>query len=445
MKRSIATSAVIHILVLIGAMLTLSAPAPLETPESTAMDVDIVPAEQLQQGEKSAPVTDHAAHKQTTKQTQVANAQNVGDNNVDLKNPAVPTQRPQDENATAAPKKSAVPVPQNDPRPNDVKTIEQQDTEAAPKEVAAIPQQKPDVTPTPTPTPPTPQKTEPTPQKSEVTPTPTPTPPTPTAQKADPKPVTENPTEQAAQPPADKVPVPDVKPQPQQPPKVVEAKPDPKPEQKPTTKPQQVADAKPPVKPTDKTTTQSTSKTTSSDNGQGDSDKSRKTAKGSNNDGDFNEGEIAAMLNKTSSAGGAKRSSQSASAGAQTQVASLGGSRSLGGGKLSQSQKDGLRDLIAKNWNVLPGLEGASDVKIKVRIRLDKSGQIIGEPEAVAIGGPAPTQEALRGAAERAVRRSQADFQKEVDAGKLLPPDKYGGADGWNELVLNFDASDLGL
>jgi len=149
MKRSIATSAVIHILVLIGAMLTLSAPAPLETPESTAMDVDIVPAEQLQQGEKNAPVTDHAAHKQTTKQTQVANAQNVGENDVDLKNPAVPTQRPQDENATATPKKSAVPVPQNDPRPNDVKTIEQQDTEAAPKEVAAVPQQKPDVTPTP--------------------------------------------------------------------------------------------------------------------------------------------------------------------------------------------------------------------------------------------------------------------------------------------------------
>ncbi len=56
-------------------------------------------------------------------------------------------------------------------------------------------------------------------------------------------------------------------------------------------------------------------------------------------------------------------------------------------------------------------------MKIKVHIRLDKSGQIIGEPEAVASGGPAPTQEALRGAAERAVLRSQADFQKEVDAG----------------------------
>ncbi|TXH80997.1 MAG: hypothetical protein E6Q77_09200, partial [Rhizobium sp.] len=113
MKRSLATSAVFHILVLIGAMVTLSAPAPLETPESTAMDVDIVQADQLQQGEKKAPVTDHVSRKQTTKQDQVANAQNVGENKVDIKNPVVPTQRPESETAALAPKKVDVPVPQN--------------------------------------------------------------------------------------------------------------------------------------------------------------------------------------------------------------------------------------------------------------------------------------------------------------------------------------------
>jgi hypothetical protein len=416
MKRSLATSAVIHILVLIGAMVTLSAPAPLETPESTAMDVDIVTADQLQQGEKKAPVTDHVSRKQTTKQDQVADAQNVGENKVDIKNPVVPTQRPESETAALAPKKVDAPVPQDDPRPNDVKTIEQKETEAAPKEVAAIPQQKPDVTPTPKPDP-----TPPTP-KADATPTPPPT---------------QQPTEQAEIPVPNNVPVPDVKPQPT-PPKAVEQKPEVKPTPKPDTK---VADAK----PTDKTTTQSTSKTTSADDGKKDADKKRESAKGAKSDSDFNADEISAMLNNTSSKGGAKRSSQQASAGADTQVASRGGMKSLGGGKLSQSQKDGLRDLIAKNWNVVPGMEGASDVRIKVHVRLDKSGQIVGAPEVAVSGGPATTQEALRGAAERAVLKSRTDLQKEVNAGGLLPPDKYDGADGWNELVLNFDPRDLGL
>ncbi|ACM27579.1 hypothetical protein MOV66_10050 [Agrobacterium sp. SHOUNA12C] len=410
MKRSLVTSAVFHILVLVGAMLTLTAPAPLETPESTAMDVDIVTADQLQQGEKKAPVTDHVSRKQTTKQDQVANAQNVGENNVDIKNPVVPTQRPESDTAALAPKKVDAPVPQNDPRPNDVKTIEQKDTEAAPKEVAAVPQQKPDVTPTPTP------KTDPTPPtpKADVTPTPPPT---------------EQPTQQAEIPVPNNVPVPDVKPQPT-PPKTAEQKPEVKPAPKPDVK---VADAK----PTDKTTTQSTSKTTSADDGKKDADKKRESAKGSNKGLDDGlADEIANVLSNTSSKGGAKRSSQQASAGADTQVSTRGGMKSLGGGKLSQSQQDGLRDLIAKYWNLMPGLEGAGDVRIKVHFRLDKSGQIVGEPEATTSGGPASTQSAMQSAAVRAVMRAQSDYLK------VLPVDKY---DDWQEVVVNFSAADLGM
>ncbi len=408
MKRSLATSAVIHILVLIGAMVTLSAPAPLETPESTAMDVDIVQADQLQQGEKKAPVTDHVSRKQTTKQDQVANAQNNGENKVDIKNPVVPTQRPESDTAALAPKKVDTPVPQDDPRPNDVKTIEQKETEAAPKEVAAIPQQKPDVTPTPKPDP-----TPPTP-KADATPTPPPT---------------QQPTEQAEIPVPNNVPVPDIKPQPT-PPKAAE----PKPEVKPTPKPDvKVADAK----PTDKTTTQSTSKTTSADDGKKDADKKRQTPKASNKGLDDGlADEIADVLNNTSSKGGAARSSKPASAGADTQVASRGGMKSLGAGKLSQSQQDGLRDLIAKYWNLMPGMEGAGDVRIKVHFRLDKSGQIVGEPEATTSGGPASTQAAMQGAAVRAVLRAQSDYLK------ILPADKY---DDWQEVVVNFSAADMGM
>lgn len=408
MKRSLATSAVFHVLVLIGAMLTLSAPAPLETPESTAMDVDIVQADQLQQGEKKAPVTDHVSRKPTTKQDQVANAQNVGENKVDIKNPVVPTQRPESDTAALAPKKVDVPVPQNDPRPNDVKTVEQQDTEAAPKEVAAIPQQKPDVTPAPTPA-----KTDPTP-KAETTPTPPPT---------------EQPTQQAETPAPDNIPVPNIKPQPT-PQKTAEPKPEVKPAPKPDVK---VADAK----PTDKTTTQSTSKNTSADDGKKDADKKRETAKASNKGLDDGlADEIADVLNNTSSKGGAARSSKPASAGADTQVASRGGMKSLGAGKLSQSQQDGLRDLIQKYWNLPPGLEGAGDVRIKVHFKLDKSGQIVGQPEATTNGGPASTQGAMQSAAVRAVLRAQSEFMT------ILPADKY---DDWQEVVVNFSAADLGM
>lgn len=407
MKRSLATSAVFHILVLIGAMVTLSAPAPLETPESTAMDVDIVQADQLQQGEKKAPVTDHVSRKQTTKQDQVANAQNAGENKVDIKNPVVPTQRPESDTAALAPKKVDVPVPQNDPRPNDVKTVEQKDTEAAPKEVAAVPQQKPEVTPTPTP------KTDPTPvtPKADATPTPPPT------------------EQQAEIPVPNNIPVPDVKPQPT-PQKTVEQKPDVKPAPKPDVK---VADAK----PTDKTTTQSTSKNTSADDGKKDSDKKRETAKASNKGLDDGlADQIANELNNTSSKGGAKRSSQQASAGADTQVTSRGGMKSLGAGKLSQSQQDGLRDLIQKYWNLTPGLEGAGDVRVKVHFRLDKSGQIVGEPEAITSGGPSTTQAAMQGAAVRAVLRAQSEYTK------ILPADKY---EDWQEVVVNFSAADMGM
>ncbi|MBN8949415.1 MULTISPECIES: hypothetical protein [unclassified Rhizobium] len=406
MKRSLATSAVFHILVLIGAMVTLSAPAPLETPESTAMDVDIVTADQLQQGEKKAPVTDHVSRKQTTKQDQVADAQNVGENKVDIKNPVIPTQRPESDTAVLAPKKVDAPVPQDDPRPNDVKTIEQKDTEAAPKEVAAIPQQKPDVTPTPKPdvTPPTP--------KADATPTPPPT---------------QQPTQQAEIQVPNNVPVPDVKPTP---PKAAEQKPEVKPTPKPDVK---VADAK----PTDKTTTQSTSKTTSADDGKKDADKKRQSPKGSNKGLDDGlADQIANELNNTSSKGGAKRSTQQASAGADTQVNNRGGMKSLGGGKLSQSQQDGLRDLIAKYWNLVPGLEGADSVRIKVQFRLDKSGQIVGEPQATTSGGPASTQAAMQSAAIRAVQRAQSDYLK------ILPADKY---DDWQEVVVNFSAADLGM
>jgi hypothetical protein len=428
MRGSVATSVVFHCLVLVCALVTIGAPRTLDTPESEAMPVDLVSADQLQQGEKTATAKDHASKKQTTKQTQVANAQNTGENDIDLKNPATPKARPTDDNEASGQKKVETPAPKIDQQTNDVKTIEKQETEAAPKEVAAIPQQKPEVTPpTPTPTPPTP-KAEPTP------PTPTPTPPTPQKSDTPPPPPTQQPAEITV---PDNVPLPEMKPQAQPPQKAADktpdVKPDPKPEVKPDPKP---APVKPDTKPTDKTVTQSTNK--SPDDGKKSDDKKRETAKAASaQDSDFNADEINALLNKQASAGGAARSKQQASAGANTQVASLGGKKSSGGGKLSPGELDGLRSLIQGNWNVVGGLEGASEVQVKVVMQLDKSGRIMGNPQISASGGPEGTRDAIQSSALRAVMRSQP-FDK-------LPAEKYDGDTGWNQVVLNFDASDLGL
>jgi hypothetical protein len=414
MRGSVVTSAILHTLVLICALLTIGAPQALETPESEAMPVDLVSADQLQQGEKTAPVKDHASKKQTTKQTEVANAQNNGNNSIDLKNPATPTARPTDDNAASGQKKVETPVQKNDPQPNEVKTIEQQDTEAAPKEVAAIPLPKPEVTPpTPTPTPP---------PKPDPAPTP---PPTPQADSQPTPPPQPQPAELTV--PAN-IPVPVVKPE-LQPQKTADKTPDVKPEVKPES-------VKPDTKVTDKTVTQSTNK--SPDDGKKKDDKKRETAKGSNaQNSDFDVNKISTMLNKASSAGGAQVAKAETSAGADTSVTSLGGKKSAGGGKLSASELDGLKSLIQGNWNVVAGLEGASEVRVRVVMLLDKSGTVVGDPEITATGGPAGTQNAIKSSALRAVMRS-APFNN-------LPVEKYDGAQGWNKLDITFDASDLGL
>jgi hypothetical protein len=414
MRGSVVTSAILHTLVLICALLTIGAPQALETPESEAMPVDLVSADQLQQGEKTAPVKDHASKKQTTKQTEVANAQNNGNNSIDLKNPATPTARPTDDNAASGQKKVETPVQKNDPQPNEVKTIEQQDTEAAPKEVAAIPLPKPEITPpTPTPTPP---------PKPDPAPTPPPMP------QADSQPTPPPQPQPAELTVPTNIPVPVVKPE-LQPQKTADKTPDVKPEVKPDP-------VKPDTKVTDKTVTQSTNK--SPDDGKKKDDKKRETAKGSNaQNSDFDVNQISALLNKAPAAGGGKRSTQVASAGADAQNPALGGKKSAGGGKLSASELDGLKSLIQGNFSVFAGQEGASEVRVRVVVQLDKSGTIVGDPDVTATGGPAATQQVITDSARRAVLRS-APF-------KDLPAEKYDGAQGWNKLDITFDASDLGL
>ncbi|RWX15602.1 hypothetical protein EHI42_14655 [Rhizobium hidalgonense] len=379
MKTSVVTSAVLHCLVLTWAMVSLSAPESFKVEDFEAMPVDLVPVEsitQMQQGDKKAPKKETSAPVPTTRPPIAQPAENAGDNNVDLNTPPVPNAKPSNSEAAAA-NSSEKPMPKTDPKPNDVKDIVKEETEVEqPKEVASIPPPKP----------------------VEVTP---------------PKPEEKPPEEQA---------------KPEEPPKPdAEALPDnvPTPVAKPQVKPPEPQ--KPAEKPPEKTPDQPKTAETPTDKKK--ADKKQETAKSASSmKSDFNADEISILLNKTDpSAGGAKRS---------TQEASLGAKKSNGGSKLSQSEEDAVRGLIEGNWLVTPGMEGLSGMVIKVHMKLDKDGNIIGQPEVESSGGSGSdaTRRALESGAYRAVMKS-APFS-------MLPKDKY---EAWNEFDLNFDPSSMGI
>lgn len=393
MKASIVTSAVLHSMVLVWALITIGTPESFKVEDFEAMPVDLVPVEsitQMAQGDKKAPPSEKPAPKPTTRPQTIPDAQNMGDNNADIKTPPVPNAKPNNNDSAAAPS-SEKPTPTPDPVPNEVKTIAKEETEVEqPKEVASIPPPKP-VEVTPTPTPPKPEE----------------------------KPVTETKPVEPPKPDAEALPdnvptpisKPDVKP------------PEPKAVEKPPEKP--IDQAKPLDKPADKPADQAkTDKSTDKKK----ADQKQETAKSAaSQKSDFNADEISALLNKTDpSSGGAKRS---------TETASLGANKGNGASKLSLSEMDALKSAIAGNWNVIPGMEGMGEVRIKVHIKLDQSGNLIGQPEVEATGGSSDsTRRALAGGALRAIMKS-APFSS-------LPKDKY---DAWSEVVVNFDPSDLGI
>ena len=376
MKASIVTSAALHCALLAWALISIGSPEQFKVEDFEAMPVDLVPVEemtQMQQGDKTAKPSEKPAPKPTAKPTNVENAENMGENKVDLKTPPVPNAKPSNNESAAAPKAVEKPLPQNDPVPNEVKEIMKEETDVEPKQVASI-------------TPPKPEITPPTPPKPEETPQEQPEPPKPDAEAL-----------------PDKVPTPVVKPQ---------AKP-----------PEQKSAEKPPEK---KTEDQAKADEKPRDKKKADK-KQEKAKSASSKQSDFNADDIAALLNKQDPSNGGAKSS--------TEVASLGAKKATGGSKLSMSEMDALRSAIAGNWSVIPGMEGASDVRIKVHMKLDPDGNIIGSPEVEAVGGTnEATRMALASGAKRAVMKS-SPFTS-------LPKDKY---DAWGEVIVNFDPSDLAL
>ncbi|WP_117191790.1 hypothetical protein [Rhizobium terrae] len=407
MKTSLGTSLVLHTVVLGFALVSLSAPASFEVADVEALPVDIVPVEsitQVQQGDKKAPPSQKPAPKETKNQKIVENAQNAGENDVDLKTPPTPATKPLQTEATAAPKPTERPTPTPTPEQNQVKDIVKEETAPKPTEVAALPQPKPEITP-------------PLPKPEATPPKPEPTPPKPEAAKPTPAPVQAENTSETGELPQS-VPTPASRPQP--------PKPEPPKEQaKPVEKP---AETKPDTaKPTEtaKTDSKATNSVKPSDKKEG---KQQETAKSSSSmASDFNADQIAALLNKQDASGGAKRS---------TQVAARGDTKTIGVG-LSSSEIDNVKGQIQGNWQLVGGLTGVAEVRVKIRVQLDQSGNIVGEPEVTATGGPEGTRRAVEGSTRRALLRSAPL--------KNLPAEKYQGEKGWNVLVLNFDPSEFAL
>ena len=120
MKGSLATSTVLHALVLGVALSSFTAPRTLEVADVESFPVSIVPIEeitQIQQGERTAPVAEKAAPTPTSRPDPVPDAQNAGDNSVDLKTSKAAKPSPKEVVSEAPPKPAEKPAPQPEPTP----------------------------------------------------------------------------------------------------------------------------------------------------------------------------------------------------------------------------------------------------------------------------------------------------------------------------------------
>ena len=261
MKGSLATSAVIHAAVLTLALVSLGSPESFDVANVEALPVDIVSIEeltQIQQGDKKAEMKEKAAPVPTKKQTPVENAENAGENDVDLKNLPTPEAKPREIETAASPEKAEKVVQTPDSKP--VEDVKKEEPASEPStEVAAVAKTQQDVKPDP---------------------------------KPEAKPAEEKPAEDPeAEALPDKVPLPEMKPK-------VEAK--------------KTETAEKPAEKKVETAKAETSKTPDRKKDQ----KKKQEKATSMNDSDFNADEISALLNKEKAAGGgAKRSQEEAALG----------------------------------------------------------------------------------------------------------------------------------
>jgi outer membrane biosynthesis protein TonB len=97
---------------------------------------------------------------------------------------------------------------------------------------------------------------------------------------------------------------------------------------------------------------------------------------------------------------------------------------------MSVNEIDALRARIAQCWSPPPGGLGAEQIVVKLRLKLNEDGTLVGYPS-VANSGSSPFFQAAADSAVRAVYQCQP---------YALPSDKYAL---WRDMILNFDPSDM--
>lgn len=97
---------------------------------------------------------------------------------------------------------------------------------------------------------------------------------------------------------------------------------------------------------------------------------------------------------------------------------------------MSVNEIDALRARIAQCWSPPPGGLGAGQIVVKLRLRLNEDGTLVGYPT-IANRGASPFFQAAADSAVRAVYQCQP---------YTLPSDKYAL---WRDMILNFDPSEM--
>ncbi|MBN8949414.1 MULTISPECIES: hypothetical protein [unclassified Rhizobium] len=100
---------------------------------------------------------------------------------------------------------------------------------------------------------------------------------------------------------------------------------------------------------------------------------------------------------------------------------------------LRRTAGEDIRKSVIVNWLRPADQTDLKEVHVQIRFALDRAGEIVGKPKVTMTGGPQKTQRAVAASAMRAVLRA-APF-------KNLPMDQY---DVWKEVIINFEAGDLG-
>lgn len=138
---------------------------------------------------------------------------------------------------------------------------------------------------------------------------------------------------------------------------------------------------------------------------------------------DFNTDRIAALLNKIPDAAPEPNADEMAEEAPRKPVHGQSNGTKM---TMSVNEIDALRARIAQCWNPPPGGLGADAIIVKLRLKLNEDGSLIGYPS-IANSGSSPFFQAAADSAVRAV------FQCQPYA---LPSDKYSV---WRDMILTFD------